>query len=96
MHCHLIYLKKGKINCSCYGEKANIKLKERQVIAIKKARITNYGGCSLTVLGYIEEKLRHQKEDELITRKQRQNAALKQLIKAGKKVKNGELVHECC
>ena len=80
----------GKINCSCWREKANVKLKEHQIIAVKKARVINYGGCSLTVLGYIEEKPRHQKVDELITWKQTQNAALKQLIEAAKNVTNSE------
>ena len=60
------------------------------MIAIKKVRITNYGGCSLAVLGYIEQKPRHQKVDELITWKQTQNAALKRLIKAAKNVTNPE------
>ena len=83
----------GKIICSCYGEKANIKLKEHHMIAIKKVRNTNYGGCSLTAVGYTEEKLRHQKEDELITRKQTQNAVLKQLIEADKKVKNSDTMN---
>ena len=67
----------GKINCSCWEEKANIILKKHQVIAIKKARITNHGGCSLTLLGHIEQKRRHQKLNELITWKQTQNAVLK-------------------
>ena len=40
----------------------------------------------ITVLGYIEEKPRHQQVDELITWKQTQTAALKQLIKAAKNV----------
>ena len=65
-----------KINCSCWGEKANVKLTEHQIIATKEARITNHGGCSLTALSYIKEKPRYQKVAELITWKQTQNAAL--------------------
>ena len=76
----------GKITVSCWGEKSKIQLQEHQIIAIKKARISNYGGKSLTVLGYIEENPKHVKVKELKTWKQTQKLMLARLIKETKSV----------
>ena len=76
----------GKITVSCWGEKSKIQLKEHQIIAIKKARITNYGGKSLNVLGHVDTDPEHVKVKELKIWKQTQNVALAQLIKATKSV----------
>ena len=76
----------GKVTVSCWGDKSKIQLQQYQIIAIKKARVTNYGGKTLTVLGHIEKKPKHVKVTEINLWKQSQNAALEQLIKATKSV----------
>ena len=76
----------GKINVAVWGSEANIKIKEGQIIAIKKARVGFYGGKSLTVAGYIELNPNNPTLHEILKFKQEKCKILKAVIDKTKKI----------
>ena len=55
----------AKIRVTLWKNDAQIEIKEKQVIAIKKAKVDSYLGRGLNVSGYLETKPQHTQTDEL-------------------------------
>ena len=76
----------GKINVAVWGTEANIKIKEGQIIAIKKARVGSYGGKSITVAGYIELNPKNPKVNEILKFKQEKCKILRSVVNKTKNI----------
>eukprot|EP01083_Nonionella_stella_P291218 991000_1 len=80
----------GRIQVSLWGDQADIILTEFQIIAIKRARVSDYGGRSLSVAGYIETSPNHCREKEMYKWKQKKKDLLVTLAKRDSSITNDE------
>lgn len=79
----------GKITVTLWRNDAEIKMKDGEIVALKKAKIGNYRGTTLSLSGFIEKKLTNSKFDEVLRWKQSQNKTVKLLLDATKSITEG-------